>query len=108
MLVHSVIQVESSWNTKAVGPQGEVGLMQLVPRYVPVSRERLFNPRENIHYGVKALVWARTHCKHQKDNTFILCYNRGIAGGSRVENPYEDAYYKKVMVEYKRRYADKY
>jgi soluble lytic murein transglycosylase-like protein len=107
-LVYSVIQVESSWNANAVGNHGEVGLMQVVPKYVPIPREKLFDPRQNVHYGIRALASAKARCKHKERNTFLLCFNRGIVGGSRVENPYEDAYYKKVMVEYKRRYADKY
>jgi len=55
-LIHSVIKVESNYNTYAVSPKGAQGLMQLIPstaRRFGVSNS--FNPVENIQGGAKYL-----------------------------------------------------
>jgi len=55
-LIHSVIQVESNYNPKAVSPKGAEGLMQLIPstaRRFGVANS--FNPVENIQGGAKYL-----------------------------------------------------
>ena len=98
VLVAAVIQNESSFNTKAVGPVGEVGLMQLRPEYFPqYSKQQLFNPKVNIRLGVEHLSRIKMSCKHQDKNTWIVCYNTGIAGGNKIKHPELFPYYKKVM-----------
>src|SRR5580704_17666194 len=55
-LLHSVIQVESNYNSGAVSPKGAQGLMQLIPetaRRFVVSDS--FDPVENIQGGAKYL-----------------------------------------------------
>ena len=55
-LVHSVIKVESNYNTQAVSPKGALGLMQLMPetaRRFGVSNA--FDPIDNIQGGAKYL-----------------------------------------------------
>lgn len=56
LLVHSVIQVESGYNTKAVSPVGARGLMQLMPATARrFGVKDSFSPQENIEAGVKYL-----------------------------------------------------
>lgn len=95
-LAISVAEVESSMNVKAVGAVGEIGLFQIRPEYSRLSREELKDPLNNIVIGTLKLREAKNKCKHQKDNTWVICYNRGIAGGSKVEDPYKNEYFLKV------------
>jgi soluble lytic murein transglycosylase-like protein len=96
-LVLAVAQQESSLNPKAVGPVGEIGLMQIRPRYSKFTRKDLFNPIINIVEGLRMLSFAKNNCRHQLDFTWIICYNRGVQGGSKVKDPYSNEYYQKVM-----------
>lgn len=96
-LAVAVAMQESSLNPQAVGGVGEVGLFQVRPRYSLYNREDLFNPAINIVEGLRMLKFAKKHCKHRENYTFIICFNRGVTGGARVENPYENDYYIKVM-----------
>jgi hypothetical protein len=55
-LIHSVIKVESNYNTRAISSKGALGLMQLIPataRRFGVGNA--FNPVENIQGGAKYL-----------------------------------------------------
>jgi hypothetical protein len=55
-LIHSVIKVESNYNTHAISSKGALGLMQLIPataRRFGVGNA--FNPVENIQGGAKYL-----------------------------------------------------
>lgn len=99
-LALSVIQVESGFNHKAVGLLGEIGLMQLRPEYVDKS-VNLFDPEINIKLGIKKLADVKKSCYHKKNKTFVICYNLGVKGGSRIKYPYKFSYYKKVIAAYK-------
>jgi soluble lytic murein transglycosylase-like protein len=100
MLVLSVIKVESNFNSKAVGPRGEVGLMQLMPKYFKAKRKKLFDPKTNVRLGIEHLARAKAQCRHQEEHTWLVCYNLGVAGGSRLKRPQQWSYYRKVMKEY--------
>jgi soluble lytic murein transglycosylase-like protein len=94
--------VESRGNASAIGSKGEVGLMQVMPG--PKRRKGpLLLPRHNIMEGTKLLRNAANSCKHRDGFTFLVCYNRGVAGGAKVERPYKDAYYRRVMNELQKR-----
>lgn len=99
-LALSIVQVESNYKVNAVGPVGEIGLFQIRPEYVSVSRKALFNPQVNSLLGIQKLAQKKARCVHKADKTWVICYNRGVTGGSKVVNPYENEYYKKVMTEY--------
>jgi soluble lytic murein transglycosylase len=103
---------ESKLNSQAVGTYGELGLMQLRPEYYAAScknrqdesapcGKELFNPETNLQIGIKALADMKKRCGHKKNNTWLVCYNAGVKGGSRLQNPKEFAYYKHVIQEYK-------
>lgn len=96
-LAVSVAKTESSLNPDAIGPFNEVGLFQVRPEYSKFSAEELRNPVINISEGLRILSEAKKRCKHKVAKTFIVCFNRGVTGGARVENPHKDKYYIKVM-----------
>ena len=55
-LVHSIIEVESSWNPRAVSTKGAVGLMQLMPATaVTFGVTNRFDIEQNIRGGVAYL-----------------------------------------------------
>lgn len=77
LLVHSVIQVESGYNPKAVSNKGAQGMMQLMPgtarRFGVVNS---FDPRENIEGGVRYLKYL-TMLFPEDLRLAIAAYNAG-------------------------------
>jgi soluble lytic murein transglycosylase-like protein len=76
LLIHSVIQVESNYNARAVSNKGAQGLMQLTPptaRMLGVSDS--FDPQQNIEAGVRYL----KHLKdlYKDDRLALAAYNAG-------------------------------
>lgn len=99
-LVMNVIRTESNYNKYAIGTHGEIGLMQLMPNSFPkYNKSQLFNIETNIKLGIKHLSEAKHNCKHQELNQFIICYNKGIKGGNKVQYPHKDKYYQRVTNE---------
>lgn len=97
-LVAAVVQTESSWDGSKIGDVGEVGLMQVRPTTAGIPAKKLKEANLNIFHGIKYLRYAKDKCKHQKNDTFVVCYNRGILGGRKMKSkPFNDDYYKKVM-----------
>ena len=95
-LTQAVIKTESNYNQNAVGQLGEIGLMQIRPEHVKVTRKQLFDPCTNVKVGTEILKRAMDNCKHKEDNTFVNCYNLGIGGGSRLRYPKKWRYYVKI------------
>lgn len=93
----AVAKVESRLNPNAVGPLGEIGLMQVRPEYSKFSRDQLFDPTINIQEGLRILSEAKRKCKHKVDKLWLNCYNLGVRGGSRLKYPHKFPYYIKVM-----------
>lgn len=96
-LVVAIAKQESSLRPNVIGPVGEVGLFQIRPRYSRFSKEELKNPAINIIEGLRMLKFAKRYCRHKLDFTWIICYNLGVRGGSKVNKPKQFIYYKKVM-----------
>lgn len=95
-LIAAVIEVESKFNPNAVGTHGEIGLMQLHPRYHLASAD----VRANIDEGTKYLSWVRANCPFKRGNEWINCYNLGT--GHYLSFPKEYPYYKNVMKAYEK------
>jgi hypothetical protein len=94
-LVSAVIQTESAYNVKAVGPRGEIGLMQLLPSSFPnYTREQLFDPKTNLKLGIGYLAEIKSACPLREH--WVICFNTGVAGAKNVKNPSEHKYYKKI------------
>lgn len=90
-LIDSIIQVESNYNPSAVSPKGAQGLMQLMPstaRRLGVNNS--FDPRENIHGGVKYLKFLQETFKD--DRLAIAAYNAGEGAVAKYQNvpPYRE------------------
>jgi len=104
-IVLAVAQVESQLNQFAIGKHKEIGLMQIHPVHFKVyGRQQLFDIKYNLTAGMELMQEAKKRCKHRVNNYWLVCYNRGIAKGSRVQYPWQDTYYKKVMRIYKHAY----
>lgn len=76
LLVHSIIKVESNYNTHAVSNKGAQGLMQLTPptaRMLGVSNS--FDPEQNIEAGVKYLKYLKD--LYKDDRLALAAYNAG-------------------------------
>lgn len=101
-ITNAVIKVESNGNTFAVGKNQDSGLMQIRHPLVPETQQQLFNPCTNIRRGVTLLKKAKDRCTHKLNNTWLVCYNLGITGGSRIKYPSSFIYYKKVMAAMKK------
>lgn len=102
VVAKAVVKVESNYNPNAQGAVGEVGLFQIRPEYSRLTEEQLTHPILNIHEGLRKLSKAKRLCKHTEEKTFVVCYNAGITGGSRIKHPKLFPYYKKVMSEIKK------
>lgn len=100
-VTNAVISVESKGNPFALGRHGDSGLMQIRHKYVPESQSQLFQSCTNVMRGTALLKQAREKCKHTVDNTFVVCYNLGTTGGSRLRFPKKWNYYVKVTREMK-------
>lgn len=103
-LVEAIIQVESSFRPNAVSKSGATGLMQLMPATAADLNVRdRYNPRENIHGGVKYL----SQLMERFDNDLTLAvaaYNAGPGAVERARGipakPETQRYVKKVLTAY--------
>lgn len=96
-LALAVAKVESKLNPNAIGQLKEVGLFQVRPEYSKYTSEQLKDPKTNIKEGLRILAEAKKRCVHKDAKKFVICFNRGIAGGSKVKDPANDKYYLKVF-----------
>lgn len=101
-LSRAVMQAESNGNPNAVGELNEQGLFQLLPESFPqYTIEQLRKPEINIKLGVKYLSDMKKQCKHKQGIDFVVCYNAGVRGGSRIKFPKKTNYYQRVVKEMK-------
>lgn len=108
-LAIAVAQVESNMNPQAIGlSHGEIGLFQIRPEFVAgLTHKEMFNIETNIVLGIQKLKHAKTKCKHQVNNSWLVCYNVGVKGGNRIKNAKEFKYVKRVNNKMKRTLASK-
>jgi len=75
-LVHSIIKVESNYNTYALSNKGAQGLMQLIPSTAKrMGVKNSFDPKENIDAGVRYYKYLRT--LFGDDRLALAAYNAG-------------------------------
>ena len=80
-LIVAIINVESSWNQDALGRDGEIGLMQILPataRWMGFAGAdaELFDPAVNIRFGTKYLKFQLDRFNGSVDHA-IAGYNAG-------------------------------
>ena len=104
-LIHSIILIESDYDSRAVSNKGAMGLMQLMP----ATAERYgvrnpFDPRENIRGGAKYL---KDMCKLYYNSTdhVLAAYNAGQSAIKKYGGipPYPETikYIEKVKATYR-------
>ena len=98
-LALAVAKHESKLNPNAIGSHKEVGIFQVRPKYSKFTAKQLRDPITNIKEGLRILAEAQDNCRHKLDYKFIVCFNAGKSGGSRLKYPTKFPYYKKVMQE---------
>lgn len=86
-MITAVISGESSFNPNAVGPIGEIGLMQLRPKSAEwiakkmnikwKGRSALRNPVYNIQIGVAYLGYLKRRHSPQGGHLYLAAYNMG-------------------------------
>jgi soluble lytic murein transglycosylase-like protein len=91
LLVHSIIKVESNYNSYAISNKGAEGLMQLMPptaRMLGVSNS--FDPQQNIEAGVKYLKYLQG--VYKDDRLALAAYNAGPAAVEKYKQvpPYKE------------------
>jgi soluble lytic murein transglycosylase-like protein len=106
-LVRSVIEIESSFNRRAVSPMGAMGLMQLIPATGARFGVRdFFDPAQNINGGVRYLRFLLEMFQGDLDLS-LAAYNSGenrVARLGRIPDiPETQDYVRKVKSAYSRR-----
>jgi hypothetical protein len=98
-LATRIAKLESNFNPKAFSKTNDGGLFQLNTRYHRFHNlEWIFNEEINIHKAILTLSLLKDKCKHKINNQFILCYNMGIVGASKIKNPENQTYFKKTTL----------
>ena len=99
-LLEAIIEEESDGDADAVGSAGEIGLMQVYPKYHMERAERLgiyslFNPKDNILTGADYL--SELFEEYQDMGTVLMVYN-GTADAEELgeQGKYTD-YAKQIM-----------
>jgi len=100
-LVIAVIEVESRFDARAVSHRGARGLMQLMPATAASLGVRdAFDPRDNIHGGVRHLRWLMDRFDHDLP-VVLAAYNAGegavLKSGGRPPSRETREYVKQVM-----------
>lgn len=102
LLVEAIIQQESGGNPRAVGSQGERGLMQIMAGTwadasrdllgKPLSFDRAFDPRDNIRIGSHYLTMLQTQLTRNREqwqsderSLLLAAYNAGPAAVRRAK-----------------------
>lgn len=95
-LLKAIVKVESNGNPKAIGKShGEVGLMQLNPRYFPKATH---NIRDNLNTGARYLAALKKQKKDLYGCAFFVAYN--VGPNIKLKHPKLHPYFKKVLAVY--------
>lgn len=98
-LSFQIAKLESGMNPKAISKTGDGGLFQLNERFYKFHNpDWTYIPETNMAIALKTLKELKNKCKHKLHNTYIICYNLGVTGGSKIKNPYTQTYYKKSNI----------
>ncbi len=96
-LAFQMARVESNMNPNAVSRTQDGGLYQLNRNSYKFHNEQWrFNPEINIALALNTISKLKEKCAHKSYNSYILCYNMGIYGASKIKKPFMQTYYKKM------------
>jgi soluble lytic murein transglycosylase-like protein len=97
-LLATQIVIESGCNPKALGGVGEVGLMQIYPKYWPWSRSDLRNPEFNVWAGAQVL--SKIYREGERSPQQVLKkYNGSPKYAVKVSDLYWKAFREPIVVE---------
>lgn len=117
IFIAAIIQTESSFDPKARGTSGEVGLMQLMPdtaswiaqkeKVQYKNKKSLENPVTNIELGVAYMAFLRDYFK-KNPSRYIAAYNMGAQNVKKLiaESRKPKTYSIRVLKNYKSLYAN--
>lgn len=89
-------RIESGMNSNAVSISGDGGLFQLNKRYYKFHNYKwVLDPYINTALAMNLLGNLKSKCKHKRNNSYIVCYNIGVYGASKIKNPENQSYFKK-------------
>jgi soluble lytic murein transglycosylase-like protein len=96
-LSFQMARVESNMNPYAVSRTNDGGLFQLNRNSYRFHNDKwIFVPITNIALAMNTLGKLKKQCSHKVNNSYILCYNMGIKGASKVKRPFTQSYYRKM------------
>jgi soluble lytic murein transglycosylase-like protein len=96
-LSFQIARVESNMNPYAVSKTNDGGLFQLNRYSHRFHNDKwIFVPVTNIAIAMNTLSKLKTKCKHKVSNSYVLCYNLGIRGASKIKKPLSQNYYQKM------------
>lgn len=87
----AIAKVESGFNQKVIGRNGEIGIFQIMPYHR--DARLLHDTGYNIRTGIEILAEYSKRCADLGDAWFV-CYNNGVR--RRPVFPFLHPYYKKV------------
>ena len=96
-LLTAIAEVESKFNSHAVGDLGELGLFQLRPEFHPTVKEG--DDRSNIEAAAKYLAYVKDRCEPTYGDAWFVCFNHGQ--NKRLLAPKVSTYYKRVITLYR-------
>lgn len=97
-----VARLESNFNPKAFSKTKDGGLFQLNTRYHKFHNpDWIFNESINTYKAIATLSKFKKTCKHKLNYQFVLCYNMGLRGASKLKNPEKQTYLKKLTLVWK-------
>lgn len=99
-LLEAVIEQESGGDPDAVGQDGEIGLMQIYPKYhveraARLGIQSLFDPKSNIWIGADYL--SELFIEHEDAGTVLMVYN-GVPDAIRRGNRGEYTEYAEMIL----------
>jgi len=94
----SIAKIESGLNPNSIGLAKEVGIFQIKSEYSLYSKEELLDPVTNIKEGIRILKLSKETCSHRKGSDWVICFNLGKKGASKIRYPALFPYKKKFDI----------
>lgn len=95
-LAMRMAKIESNMNPNAISRTNDGGLFQINALSHKFHYDKWrFIPVINTAIAMNFLGELKNTCKHKFHNTFVICYNQGRYGASKIKYPYKHPYYLK-------------